>query len=128
MLKKIQSFLENISEWIWENIVDPHLLPIYENGNYTGETKANWDYYVLYWLLQYPIGLTCTIYYRIFIRGYCAIKGCQLSYSNFNLPDGCNEWYCENCNASGIDWQFHTIDKFYNDTPFKNFIQALKGK
>lgn len=129
MLKKIQEKLENISSWIWENVVDPHLIPIYKDEEFTGELKANWDYYVLYWLLQYPIDTIYLIYYRIFVRGYCAINGCDIHYyRNDNLPDDCREWACENCGAEGINHVVQTIDKFYNDTPFENFIQSLKGK
>ena len=119
-----------VQEWIWCEVVDPRLKPIYKNGEFTGEVKQPLSFKFLYYVLQYPLDLIYAILWRIFIRGKCALKGCQIVYfDNWNLPDDCYEWMCERCGSEGINHQINTaIEPFYNDTPFKNFIQALKGK
>jgi hypothetical protein len=39
-------------------------------------------------------------------RGLCLLIGCKIHYSSSSyLPDGCYEWYCERCDADGINSQ-----------------------
>lgn len=128
---KIKKTIEILSDWMW-CIVDSHLIPIYKNGEFTGMLKSEWDFYVLYWCLYYPLEWINIWLYRIFVRGKCALEGCKTSYSNFNLPEGCYEWGCNRCFASGIDWLVHTVDWFEKPYCLKdkiyNFIQSIKGK
>ena len=67
-------------------------------------------------------------YYRIFVRGRCALTGCDRHIGRDEcLPEGCYEWWCERCSADGINEQVNTLDCFYGDEKVKNFFEALKG-
>ena len=45
-----------------------------------------------------------TIRYRVFIRGKCALYGCNEHYAGSSLlPDDVLEWWCDRCGAEGIN-------------------------
>ena len=71
---------------------------------------------------------------RIFIRGKCALFGCDENYNTGGggyLPDDCTEWWCNRCWAEGINAQVRTFSFFYKEDKIRykmrNFIQALRG-
>ena len=75
------------------------------------------------WLVYLVWEIGSTYYYRITIRGYCALFGCkEHRYRSDLLPDDCYEWYCDRCNAEGINWQVQTVPLFYSGEPIRNFI------
>ena len=78
-------------------------------------------------LYYYITSLFCIFKYRIFIRGKCAFKGCKVNYSNYNLSEDTNYWYCSRCDAEGINCQVYTVDLLYDDTKLHNFWDVLKG-
>lgn len=64
---------------------------------------------------------------RIFVRGMCAIRGCDISYScGWYLPDDVCEWYCERCHVEGINQVEYTDEIFYSDARPHNFIEASR--
>lgn len=128
-LKKIEEYLHYLDGYIYETYLDSLLYPAkdYKKTDIV-KCKSKILYNFRYWVLLFPIEIINTIYYRIFIRGYCAINGCKLHYNDYNLPDGCSEWWCEHCWAEGIDWVVRSWESFDKNTPIRNFIEALKGK
>ena len=90
-------------------------------------------FHSLYWLLSFlwftPHNFIFTLHYRIFVRGMCAIKGCDVHYScGGYLPDDVCEWYCKRCQAEGINQVVYTHEILYSDSRLRNFILALEGK
>lgn len=68
-------------------------------------------------------------HYRIFVRGKCAIKGCDEHYTcGGYLPDDVCEWWCIRCWAEGINHVVYTHELFYPDRKLQNFMEALRGK
>lgn len=109
--------IENIDEWFC-NKIDPE----------TGKLP-NMAYRILAALWFVPRNFIGKWHYRIFVRGKCAINGCDEHYSCGGcLPDDVCEWYCEHCNAEGINHVVYTHELFYPDTKLRNFVEALKGK
>ena len=81
----------------------------------------------LFWFI--PRNFIGKWYYRVLVRGICAIKGCDEHYNcGGNLPDDVCEWHCNRCSAEGINHVVYTYELFYSDTPLRNLIEALKGK
>lgn len=108
---------EDFEEWLFDK-TDPK----------TGQFP-NIFYSILARLWFIPHNFIDKWYYRIFVRGKCAIKGCEEHYScGGNLPDDVCEWYCKRCNAEGINHIVYTHEFFYPDTPVHNFKEALRGR
>ena len=95
-----------------------------ENGNYPTPYKTT---AVAWFLLSNWIRM---LHYRLFVRGVCALKGCDVHYScGGYLPDDVCEWYCKRCHVGGINHiTYSRYDVFYSDRKLPNFIAALQGK
>ena len=108
---------EEIDEWFFDKI-----------DNKTGKfPNLLYKLISLAWFI--PNNFIDKWYYRIFVRGICALKGCNITCSySWYLPEDVSEWYCERCNAEGINQVVYTQDIFENDTPIRNFIKALRGE
>ena len=93
-----------------------------------GDTNKKWyeiseDYSYLDWLL----GWWETWCFRIFVRGRCAFRGCEIKhYASWNLPEGISEWGCKYCNAEGIGNQEY-VRPFYGDNKLEDLLTAIKG-
>lgn len=85
--------------------------------------------FVLYTVWFLPRNFIGKWYWRIFVRGMCAIKGCDEHYScGGYLPDDACEWYCKRCGAEGINFVVYTRDFFSrSDGRLRNFVRALRG-
>jgi len=71
------------------------------------------------------------VYWRVFVRGKCALFGCNKKGSQGGggyLPEDCYEWWCDRCGAEGINYQVFTRRLMYGDEKIKDFISALKEK
>jgi hypothetical protein len=67
--------------------------------------------------------------YRLSVRSVCAVKGCHILSSNGGyLPDDCYEWWCKRCGAEGINHLVYGLNKFYNDDPWRNLWETLRGR
>lgn len=110
---------ERIDNWFIEELVAP----------LESNQKMPFHHFILYSLWFIPRNFIGKWYFRLFIRGICAIKGCEEHYScGGYLPDDVCEWYCKRCGAEGINHVIYTYELFYSDTPLRNLIEALKGK
>ncbi len=70
-----------------------------------------------------------TIRYRVFIRGKCALFGCEESYGGSAfLPEDAMEWWCRRCGAEGINHVVYSRRMFYGDNKLEDFIDALRGR
>ena len=99
------------------------------NGAVKRGLKMPLHQFVLYSLWFIPRDFIGKYYWRIFVRGKCAIKGCNRHYScGGNLPDDACEWYCKRCDAEGINHVVYTHELFYPDSPLRNFWGALRGR
>ena len=106
--------IESIEEWLFDKLY------LTDNGL---------SYRILASLWFIPRNFIGKWHYRIFVRGVCAIKGCEESYScSWNLPDDVYEWYCKRCDAEGINHIVYTHEFFYSDTPLRNLLEALRGR
>jgi hypothetical protein len=90
-------------------------------------------YSILYSFIAYiwfiPRNFISVIHYRIFLRGMCALKGCDTSYAcGWYLPDDVCEWHCKRCHAEGINHIVYSQELFFGDNKLYDFIMALKGK
>ncbi|GAG43549.1 unnamed protein product, partial [marine sediment metagenome] len=52
--ERILDILDTIGDWIFCELSDKHLIPIYDNGKYTGKYHEPWDFKIIYWCLQFP--------------------------------------------------------------------------
>jgi len=106
--------LEDIDEWFFNRINDKGKFPF--------------PYNILAYIWFKPTNFIREWHYRIFVRGVCAIRGCNVHEScGGYLPDDVCEWYCERCWAEGMDHVFYTQELFYPDDKLHNFIEALRG-
>lgn len=106
--------LEDIDEWFFDKISE--------------EDKFSFPYNVLAFVWFVPANFIRKWNYRIFVRGTCAIKGCDISSGcGGYLPDDVWEWSCKRCHVEGINQIEYTDEIFYSDTKFHNFIEALRG-
>jgi hypothetical protein len=105
-----------IDEWFFDKVD--------ESGNYP------FFYRVLAAMWFLPRNCICTLRYRLFVRGICALKGCDVHYScGGYLPDDVCEWYCKRCHVEGINHITSTRGElFYSGNRLHNFIAALRGQ
>jgi hypothetical protein len=72
-----------------------------------------------------------TLYYRVFVRGRCALFGCDElgDYGGGGyLPDDCYEWWCPRCGAEGINHAVFSRRLFCGDDRLYDFWEALRGR
>ena len=70
-----------------------------------------------------------TIRYRVFIRGRCALFGCDEHYAGSSLlPDDVPEWWCDQCGAEGINQDVYSRGFFYGDNKLRDFLDVLRGR
>ena len=104
-----------IDEWLFGKLD--------EHGNF------HFPYQILAGIWFTPSNLIRVLRYRLFVRGICALKGCDVHYScGGNLPDDVCEWYCERCHVEGINHITYSDELFYPDSKLHNFIMALRGQ
>jgi len=109
----------NIDEWFIDRL----------DASFCPGKKMPLHLYLLCSLWFIPRNFIGKWYWRIFVRGKCAIKGCDEHYSyGGGLPAGTSEWYCKRCDAGGINHIVYTHELFYSDIPLRNFWRALRGK
>lgn len=108
--------IESIDDWFFDKGD--------ENEN------MNLPYRILAALWFIPRNFIGKWHWRIFIRGMCALKGCNEHYScGGYLPDDVCEWYCDRCNAEGMNQVIYTHEMFSrSDNRLHNFMEALRGK
>ena len=116
---KAIKIIENIDEWLIDRFEAPlrsdHKIPLHHA--------------ILLSIWFIPRNFIGKWYWRIFVRGKCAIKGCDEHYScGGSLPDDVCEWYCKRCDAEGINQVVYTHELFYSDAPLRNFWEALRGR
>lgn len=119
---KFQQFfdtIENIDEWLIDRF----------EASLSSDQKMPLHQLAIHYIWFTPRNFIGKWYWRIFVRGKCAIKGCDEHYScGGGLPDDVCEWYCKRCDAEGINHVVYTHEFFYSDTPLRNFIEALRGR
>ena len=116
---KVIEIVEDIDEW---------LIDRYE-ASLRSDQKMPLHHFILHSMWFISRNFIGKWYWRIFVRGVCAIKGCkESSCCGGDLPDDVCEWYCKRCDAEGINHVVYTRRLFYSDTPLHNFIEALQGK
>ena len=115
----MMNLVESIDDWLIDKFEAP--LKSYQ--------KMPLHHLILHSMWFIPRNFIDKWHYRIFVRGKCAIKGCdEHCSSSIYLPEDVSEWYCKRCNAEGINQVVYTHEFFYSDAPLRNFIQALKGE
>ena len=108
--------IESIDEWFFDKFEEEGKLP-----------NILYRMFAMIWFP--PTNFIRKWHYRIFVRGVCAIKCCDVHYScGWNLPDDVCEWYCKRCDAEGINHINYSHEIFYSDEPLRNLLKALKGK
>lgn len=114
-MNKIEYSLEWLSEYIWINIVDPKLKPIYENGKYTGKERETISFKILYFLLLYPLNKLVFLNWLLTKRLVCHIKGCIVrgGHGGFNLPYEAYYYECQRCKAVGSNYDNGDTSKTY---------------
>lgn len=106
---------DDIDKWLFDKLDEP--------------SKYHIIYAIMAALWFMPRNFITTIHYRLFIRGMCALKGCDVHYScGGNLPDDVCEWYCRRCHAEGINHVIYSIELLYGDNKTHDFIDVLRGK
>lgn len=113
--KTVKDKIEHIDEWLFDKI------------DKEGKSPFPFNILIFLWFTISDSIREC--HYRIFVRGVCAIKGCDLSYScGGYLPDDVCEWGCKRCCVEGINQIEYTEYKvFYPDTKLRNLKDALLG-
>lgn len=110
--------IENIDDWFIDKSEALH----------SSNQKMPLHHFILHYIWFIPRNFIGKWYWCIFVRGVCAIKGCDEHYScGGSLPDDVCEWYCSRCNAEGINQVVYTHELFYrSDGQLHNFLNALR--
>ena len=117
---KVFVMVENIDKWL----IDRFEAPL------SSDQKMPLHQFIVHSIWFIPRNFIGKYYWRIFVRGKCAIKGCDEHYScGGGLPDDVCEWYCKRCDAEGINQVVYTHELFSrSDNRLHNFIEALRGR
>lgn len=111
------SVMDQLDDWILEWILD----------RYWKDGEIQTPFLISVMLKIWDIIMT--IRYRIFIRGKCALFGCEECYAGSSLlPDDVLEWWCDRCGAEGINHVVYSRRLFYGDNKLRDFLDALRGK